>query len=770
MTCPYLSRHWFSLAVLVAVAVSFSGFRTVANRLASPIGLSTKVPIWLVARVNDAGVAEDAMSWAAFNRLQEIMPEDTVTCDGMPLWDLQVSVGNRSVNAQNGRTVCSNFFSFLNEFPALGRTLNEADATSADPVVVLSRSLWLRLGADPNVIGSHASIGETNAVVVGVLNSSFAGVGTLDEGFWLGLATTPTAVGLPRSMFFGANDSDSAVRWIRMMTRDYAAATIAGTGVRATRLVPIQSTAYPGASRPAVSIAVAALRAALMLVVLVAVLNTAVLFHIVVRKRAHERSIRWALGASGLQVWIPILKPTAIAILLGAIMGFALSITQSKLAGRYLGADSLLTESTVGYPDILAVFGVVLAAVFVTAAVVGAPRSADLRRDQAPRSRRWGKALITGQVASAVVLVAVAYDASFFFGRVIKAVPGNNVETLFTFAVVPPTHGSVRPEPRMADSVAERIRAIPGVQGVAYGRPLYGPSIGMTAWEIQADKGRVQLAAPYLVRHVGTGFLEVAETSVREGRNLSSSDGTSSPRVAVVTADFAKSVWGEASIGYVGRTLVLPGEATPATVVGVCDDVARESLWAAPRPTIFVPANQYPDAMPSLDFTMRLKRGANVTPGAIEGAVEDALPGFAVVQYRSVRDVILDEISLQVTFGSLALVVAAFVGILAATGVFVSMAASLEAARVELWMRTVLGASKARAALEVMRVPITCVVAGLAMGGTTAVLLRPYWEIVLLGAAVSFSAEIVAVLVVGSAAALSILIAGATERDHSIQP
>ena len=95
-----------------------------------------------------------------------------------------------------GVLMTSNAFNFLGVAPVVGRTIQPTDIRpggDAEPVVVLSHRLWLRLfEGSPSAIGRTLRLNGRPHTIVGVMPPRFGWYG--NDGFWLPLSPTRTDV------------------------------------------------------------------------------------------------------------------------------------------------------------------------------------------------------------------------------------------------------------------------------------------------------------------------------------------------------------------------------------------------------------------------------------------------------------------------------------------------------------------------------------------------------------------------------------------------
>src|SRR6187549_91898 len=95
-----------------------------------------------------------------------------------------------------GVLLSGNAFNFLGVAPVIGRTIQPSDIRpdgQAEPVVVLSHKLWLRLfEGNPSALGRTMRLNGRTHTIIGVMPPRFGWYG--NEGFWLPLSPTRTDV------------------------------------------------------------------------------------------------------------------------------------------------------------------------------------------------------------------------------------------------------------------------------------------------------------------------------------------------------------------------------------------------------------------------------------------------------------------------------------------------------------------------------------------------------------------------------------------------
>ena len=130
---------------------------------------------------------------------------------------MSVSIGEGADSRRAAAAfVTESYFRFLGVAPEIGRTFtaDESDQPSGAAVVVLGHDLWVhRFGASRGVLGRTLRVGRSTYTIIGVLPTSFHGIGERPAGLWLPLAVAG-------SISYGsAWDFDDGAFWIRAFVR-----------------------------------------------------------------------------------------------------------------------------------------------------------------------------------------------------------------------------------------------------------------------------------------------------------------------------------------------------------------------------------------------------------------------------------------------------------------------------------------------------------------------------------------------------------------------
>ncbi|MEO8452775.1 MAG: ABC transporter permease, partial [Gemmatimonadota bacterium] len=101
----------------------------------------------------------------------------------------------------NGARAVGNLFELSGISPVLGRAIRAEDATSGQPVALISDALWrTHFGADPNVLGRRMRLDGTDYAVVGVLPARHV-FPFLTADVWTSLPDTGRTARADRSLY-----------------------------------------------------------------------------------------------------------------------------------------------------------------------------------------------------------------------------------------------------------------------------------------------------------------------------------------------------------------------------------------------------------------------------------------------------------------------------------------------------------------------------------------------------------------------------------------
>jgi predicted permease len=312
-------------------------------------------------------------------------------------------------------------------------------------------------------------------------------------------------------------------------------------------------------------------------------------------------------------------------------------------------------------------------------------------------------------------------------------------------------------------AMIDALRSIPGVAavGTLSKPPFTGGLRGIPVFlpgTIEFTLNNSVLAP--LAFTISPGYLEAARTRLLRGRDLSWSDTTQTPYVAIVNETFARKMWGETRA--IGQRFIFLGHLRE--VVGVVEDGKYLEMQESPEPVVYLPLSQNEQA--NTVFVVRSSRAQKEMVPLIERSL-DAIEPNAPVTAQSWSDALAGPLfparAATVALGIMGLLAA----MLAATGIFGIAAYNVSRRMKELGIRMALGARTIHVMSAAIGRPIVLLglgsLVGLSMGAFASRLLgqivyqaNPRDPIVLLGAVLTMVMLGIAASVVPARRALAV--------------
>jgi putative ABC transport system permease protein len=263
------------------------------------------------------------------------------------------------------------------------------------------------------------------------------------------------------------------------------------------------------------------------------------------------------------------------------------------------------------------------------------------------------------------------------------------------------------------------IRSLPGVAGAAAAAtlPIGGDSFAspvLAEGQPEPSPGR-EARAGFQV--VSPGYFDAMGTPLIAGRDFTSADGPNAAPVVIVNERLARESWpGEDPLGkrlFIGST----GGRVASTVVGVAGDVRHLGPGVPPRPEFFQPHFQT-----SFPFAAVVVRTAG-DPKGMTAAVRARLAGLdsslPMSDVATMEEHLRDSVARPRLLSALVGGFAAIALLLAAIGIYATMARSVTERRQEIGIRMALGARPVDVFRLMLRsgVTLTAIGATIGLGG-----------------------------------------------------
>jgi putative ABC transport system permease protein len=636
-----------------------------------------------------------------------------------------VMVGDEA-DRLNGAAVSPEFFGVLAMQPAVGRLFSAGIADAAVREVVISHTLYQRLGGSTAVLGRALLIDPGTYVIVGVMPPG--PVYPAGADFWKTTGDYGMLRG-ERSLRFlsaiGRLAPGADLRTLRaeldVLTERHPAVDRVGGPVRMT------ADGLKASMVRQVRLGILTALGAVVSLVLIACCNLAALLLAQASARGREHAVQAALGASRIRL----LRQQAFEAALVVLPGGALGIWLAWLCRDAIVRLSLNEIPLIGDARLDArVLGCALAATAIAAllaALAPAWLAARLHSTAALRAARGGgharpvlrvlRGLVVAQIALTFVLTVVGVLLGQTLLRLGRVELGFRAAGVVSLRInLPIGSRSVEAQRTFYDDVLRRVRALPAVQDAALASRL-PLSVALASTEVSAaaDKARDVRAA---LQMSSAGLFSTIGARLVSGRGFSDEDSPARPAL-VLNDILARQLFGTTNpVGERVRFNML-GRPADGTVIGVVGTVRQNGLRAAPLPELYVDYRVRPMIMVLLArTTLPLSDAAPLLTSAVRDA--DASRRITVDQVTTLEREVSRHlarprflVTLVSTFGVVAL-------LLAAAGVYGVMAFVVEAERPALGVKLALGASRRRVLRDVMAQGASLAALGLALGGVGA--------------------------------------------------
>jgi len=644
--------------------------------------------------------------------------------------------------------VTQDFFSVFDTKPLLGRTLLPGDGERGRaPVAVLSEGMWRsQFGADPNIIGSPATLDMRPYTVVGVMPAEFR-TPFFDQAdqLWIPLVQDP--------LFSGWMTHPQKTHWMPVFARLRPEASFAQAKAEMDIMTARLAREFPAENgwmiqqvQPLRQAIVGDVKSPLLilscavgLLLLIACANIANLLLTRATSRSREMAVRIALGAPPRRITRQLLTESAILGIFGSVAGMFLA---------YFGVSVLISLLPPGLPRIQAIrvdgsvlgFALLLSLaasfVFGLAPVLFAAQSdpqTNLREGdragEATSSQRARSVLAAVEVALALVLLVAAGLLMRSFTRLSAVSPGFEPNGVVKAMVSLPQFQYSTPQQwnAFATELMTRLQAAPGIEDSACAAPLpiKDGQIDLP-FEI-AGNPPLPAGSANTADYVTASprYFSVMGIPLLRGRLFTASDSPSSPPVALISIALARRYFPNQDP--LGRHLLfgfpLNGSAS-REIVGVVGDVHDVSLGKKPEPMMYVPFAQAP--IYGCEVVVRSPLSAAAVAAAIRTETHNIDKNLPVTDVTTLPGALSASVA-EPRFRTLILGLFSAIALaLAAVGIFGVISYSVSRRTREIGIRIALGATPASVRILVIGESAKLVFSGLATGIPLALVLTRF--------------------------------------------
>jgi predicted permease len=483
-----------------------------------------------------------------------------------------------------------------------------------------------------------------------------------------------------------------------------------------------------------------------VLVLMIACLNTANLLLARATAREHEIAVRLAMGAGRRRVVRQLLTESVLLAGVGGLAGFALAVWATKLLSTLvLGANANAALPFFSFKPDLRVLAFTFSVALITGILFGlAPAlrgtRVDLNRVLKDEFRSGSgfrlsrltpaKLLVSTQVVVSLTLLMVA---GLFVGSLrnleqqdLGFVPEQVLTCRLDIAAAGYKTAQL---PELYSRLIDRVLALPGVRSAALADSgMLGGSNSTSNISIEGYTQKPNENMDVQHRHVTGNYVATNGMSLLAGRDISADDRQETPHVAVVNQAFVQRYFpGQDPIGH---SFALGAPFKPATgmkIVGVVKNSKYNSLDEKTPPLAFIPLLQEPFANPpeekkdrpykyGNELNLRVVGDPNVLSQALPRAITDVDKNIPVSNIRTLVERISDFSHDARAIAQLSGFFAVFALLLAAIGLYGVMAYNVSRRTREIGIRLAIGAQRRTVLRMVMRESLLVVMIGIILG------------------------------------------------------
>ncbi len=626
----------------------------------------------------------------------------------------------------------ANLFNVLGRMPVAGRNfVPEDDAPGAEPVVVLSYSLWQRrYGGNQDILNRTILLNSIPHTVIGMMPQDFYFSSPRTE-LWTTLRIDSTATQRGSHRY-------GAIGRLKSGTNSAQAHTdLEVIAQRLEKEYPDTNTDYGITTKTRSAVFFdredyligAIVYLAVVFVLLIACANVANLLLSRGASREKEVAIRMSQGAGRNRLLRQFLTESTLLGLLGGLAGIGLAywsvqgllmiiprgvpsydkIALDQPALLYAAALSLLTGLLFGLAPALQ----------STKPDVAETLKEGGRSSSAGSRHRLLKSLVVAEVALAMILLAASGLLVRSFQKKLGIDPGFSTSNLLTLRTALPEvkYESKEQRDEFYRQLVERMQAIPRVESV--GATFTLPLSGSNSWSNFTIEGRPalqpgeQITAGIMI--ITPDYFRAMGIKLLQGRFFDDQDTLNGQQVVIINETMAKKFWPDEEV--LGRRFNRGGsesELPVRTIVGVVADVRHENLGTLPRPEMYLPHAQRPQ------YSMTIVARTTVDPLTLVSAAREAVwsvdPDQSVFAVRSMDQVLLDRIDGDQVQARVMGILGLVALLLAGLGIYGVITYSVSERTHEIGVRMALGAGNRDIFKFVFRQGLTPVAIGLGLG------------------------------------------------------
>lgn len=710
-------RHWrlaaaAALSLAVAIAATTIGFSAYNALLLRPPAVAAPSSLRLI-HIRTPENPFEAASFPEFTTYRTASRAfSDIAAFPYAISSMSMKAGDRTQQIL-GTQVSNSYFDVLGIVPRTGSLTFRTSPAHDILDVAISEKLWRTLGSDPHIAGTTIRLNDQPVTIIGVTAGTFGGMTWgFEPDVWMSFHASETVFGNST-----AELTDRTQRWLHMVGRlrpgvtdAQAAADVAAIAKGIAREFPAVSrddtatltaiSITPPGDRKWTAMVLGSLLLIVLLTLVVAGANVVNLLLGLAATRRHEMLVRAALGASRIQIVVPMVREAVLLVMLAACLGYAAAwallfklSTLSPSLGTALPSLKLDLR-----PDAI-VLAATMSIALVSGVLIGLPpalRGASdglagaINREKAagdPRTSRLRGVLILVQMAVAtVVLACVGISLHSLFN--LRHLPlGFTARHLVYGGVDLRRSGfDAARAPAFMEKMRARVAALPGVDGVALASdpPLMGYSMDrMTIDALPPPADGRGHEMPYLV--VDERYFSTLGVALLQGRTFDSRDRAGRAEVAVVNRQFARRYCPDQNA--IGHRIRRQSDGHLLAIVGVVVDGKYGDIDEEPVSMVYLPLAQRD--VPSVTVIAR----SNGPRDSVVLALEEMEPRIVLGGAMTLDDALRLSTMLPLAIVWTTLVFAFIAVAMSIFGLYSTVFYAVTQRRTEIGIRVTLGAS-----------------------------------------------------------------------------
>ena len=619
-----------------------------------------------------------------------------------------------------------------------------------DRVAVLSHGYWMRaFGGDESVLGRRLTLNGHGFEIVGVAPLGFKGLDLqVASEVFVPVSQYPQIGTYPQHFsnrqvglfwIFGKLDEGVSVRQadvgIMTLVRNIVSRLSPDFEKLGARAVPLQEASLRPVDRARYATYGRTLALTSGLLLLVACCNVANLLLLRGLERGRALSIRKALGADRRRLVRQLVTENSLLFGAGGVLGLIFAHGALSLFWRFrpiqFGPGSFepgvnlvaVSFAVFAVLSVTATFGLFPAARASRLAAVDGLRHRPLSNTVLRRPVSWRSLLVAAQVAVAFAAIAGGSLLMRSLGAARSLDLGFDPDPLYVTRIAPGEQNYERGRAvELYRQVQEDVLGVPGVQAAAWSenRLLRGAVLQYQVFVPGDDEAtRIGERDYHRTNIVAPAFFETVGLTMLRGRDFGSEDVEDGPRVAIVNATMARTLWPAEEA--LGQRFRFDSPAGPELeVVGVIEDARYREVREEPQFFLYLPLSQ--NYAPSMTLHVRAADDPLDIAAEVNARIRWLAPELVATESQSMGRYVDEALWAERTSALFLLIFAIVASGLAALGIYATVTYTTSQRAPEFGVRKALGATTPQLAWPAFLGGAKVIGGGLAVGWLVAYL------------------------------------------------